>query len=117
MGREGITKFLIDFSPKTLATNALMGFLLFSWVLGLILGCAMTLTAHADVLFSSSGVYILFFAIITCQYVHKYEIFGYLIFAIGVLIMLTDPFAMKEGENNDKFLGDLISFSTAFFGA
>jgi len=112
-----LKSFLNDHHPKCLLQSAFMAFPLFSWVAGLILGCSLTLTSHADVLFSSPGVFILLFALLSCQYVHKYEIFGYLIFSVGVLIMLTDPYAQKKGDNQNKILGDLVSFLTAFFGA
>jgi len=31
--------------------------------------------------------------------------------------MITDPYAVKVGGSSDPFLGDLVSFSSAFAGA
>lgn len=94
-----------------------MSFFLFMWVLGLVLGCKYTLTAHADVLYCSNGVFILLIAILTCQYVHKFEIGGYLIYGVGVLIMLSDPLATKTGEGTNKMLGNFLAIGGALGGA
>ncbi|CAI2369841.1 unnamed protein product [Moneuplotes crassus] len=106
-----------DSSPQNLFSTSLMSFFLFIWILGLVLGCKYTLTAHADVLYCSNGVFILLIALLTCQYVHKYEIGGYLVYGVGVLIMLSDPLATKTGEGTNKMLGNFLAISGALGGA
>jgi len=108
--------FWRDNTLANVSKSAGISLMLFVWNLGLVIGCSMTLGSHADVLYSSTGVYILIISICTFQYVHKFEIFGYSVFIIGVLIMLTDPLATKIGGGN-KLLGDLISIATALCGA
>ncbi|CAI2368228.1 unnamed protein product [Moneuplotes crassus] len=106
-----------DSSPRNLVSTGFMSFFLFVWVFGLVLGCKYTLTAHADVLFCSNGVFILLIALLTCQYVHKYEIVGYIIYGVGVTIMLSDPNATKTEEGMNKSLGNIIALSGALGGA
>lgn len=77
----------------------------------------MTVTAHAHVLFSSTGVYILLISLITFRPVHKFEILGYMIFAIGIFITITDPVARKAEGGTHPIMGDLIAFIGAGFGA
>ena len=57
---------------------------------------------------SSAGVYMFAFALITGVTIHRYEYFGYVLFAIGIIMMLTDPFAIKEGGTGNQYLGDII---------
>ena len=77
----------------------------------------MTVTSHALVLFSATGVYMLAFSVITWAAVHKFEYLGYVFFAIGVLLMLTDPFAVKADGSGNQYLGDIIAFLSAASGA
>ncbi|CAI2368181.1 unnamed protein product [Moneuplotes crassus] len=110
-------KILKDSSVYNLASAGLMAVFGSIWCFGLVLGCKYTLTAHADVLYCSNGVFILLIAIFTCQYVHKYEIIGYIIYGIGAVIMLSDPLANKIGEEMNKPLGNLIAIIGALGGA
>ena len=59
----------------------------------------------------------LFFAILTGAGAHRFEYFGYALFAVGVFLMLTDPFAVKTGDSSNLILGDVIAFLSAGFGA
>ncbi|CAI2368394.1 unnamed protein product [Moneuplotes crassus] len=106
-----------DSSPRNLVSTGFMSFFLFAWMLGLVFGCKYTLTAHADVLFCSNGVFILLIALLTCQYVHKYEIVGYTIYGVGVAIMLSDPNATKTEGGMNKSLGNIIALLGALGGA
>ena len=99
--------FWKDNSSYNLLKSFGLAMLLFVWNLGLIMGCSLTLGSHADVLYSSTGIYVLIFSLCTFKLVHKFEIYGYAVFSIGLLIMLTDPFATKT-EGGNKFLGDLV---------
>ncbi|CAI2384683.1 unnamed protein product [Moneuplotes crassus] len=106
-----------DSSPKNLVSFSFMSFFLFVWVFGLILGCKFTLTAHADVLYCNNGLFILLIAILTCQYVHKYEIIGYVVYGVGILVMISDPNATKTNNDMDKSLGNFLALTGALCGA
>ncbi|CAI2367963.1 unnamed protein product [Moneuplotes crassus] len=106
-----------DSSPRNLVSTSLMSFFMFMWVFGLVIGCKYTLTAHADVLYCSSGVFILLISILTCRYVNKFEVIGYIVYGVGVAIMLSDPLATKAEGTTNKLLGNLFAFSGAFGGA
>lgn len=92
-------------------------FLGFLWFIGLVFSCSMTITSHAMVMYSSAGVYMFAYALITRVTIHKYEYFGHFIFFVGVFLLLTDPFAIKEGATGNQYVGDLIAFISAFAGA
>lgn len=77
----------------------------------------MTVVSHAQVLSSSNGVYILIISIIACKIVHKFEIYGYILFGLGVFVMLTDPLAKKQGGEGNPALGNTLAFVSAGFGA
>lgn len=66
-------------------------------------------------MYSSSGVYILFISLITCQPVHILELFGYFMYFVGVYFMFTDPHATKTGMDGQSYLGDLLAFIGAGF--
>lgn len=102
--------FARDFSREVLVKNFVSSFFLFCWNTGLILGCSMTITSHADIMYSSSGVYILLVSLITCKPVHFLEIFGYAMYGFGVYFMFTDPLASKTGMDGQSYLGDLYAF-------
>jgi hypothetical protein len=106
-----------DFQPNKLWRSFVTSFFAMGWWMGLIIGCSMTVTSHAHILFSSTGVYILIFSLITLKVVHKYEIVGYCIFIVGVFVTLTDPLAKKHGENDHALLGCLIAFIGGGFGS
>lgn len=106
-----------DFQPRILFRNFISAICLFSWTTGLILGCSLTVTSHADIMYSSSGVYILMATLITCQSVHILELVGYFMYFIGVYIMLIDESAFKTGINGHSYLGDMYAFIGAGFWA
>jgi hypothetical protein len=99
-----------DFSLEKMKRILVNSFLIFLWNLGLILGCSLTITSHADIMYSSGGVYLVAFAAITCKYVHKLEYMGYGLYFIGVWMMFTDPLATKTGMDGQSYLGDLYAF-------
>lgn len=108
--------FWQDHSPRMLLRSAMTALFFFGWYLGLIVGCSLTLTSHADIMYSSTGVYVLILSLVTCKVVHKLEILGYMFFGVGVIIMITDPYATKLGEEH-SYMGDLIPFLGAGLGA
>lgn len=75
--------FRKDFHPEKLFKSFAVGFLMFGWTVCMVLSCKYTVTSHSDVLFNSTGVFILLFSIITCKLVHKLEVIGYTIFVLG----------------------------------
>jgi hypothetical protein len=109
--------FKRDHSPKMLTNSAITAFLGFLWYVGLVVGCSMTITSHAMVMYSSSGVYMLAWALITGAKIHRFEFYGYGLFFLGVFLMLTDPYAVKSGGTGNQYVGDLITFLGAGFGA
>jgi hypothetical protein len=106
-----------DLHPRKLLRSFITAFFMFGWVVGLILGCSKTVASHAHVLYSSTGVYIIVFSLITCKIVHRFEILGYMIFVIGLFITLSDPLAQKQGDNSQHALGNIIAFVGTGFGA
>lgn len=99
-----------DFALKNMFKSAVNSFFIFLWNLGFILGCSLTITSHADIMYSSGGVYLLIFAILAGQYVHKLEYVGYGLYALGVFMMFTDPNATKAGMGGQSYFGDLYAF-------
>jgi hypothetical protein len=110
-------KFRDDIQPDKLLRSFVNAVFMVGWLMGLIIGCSKTITSHAHIMYSSTGVYVLLFSLIARKIIHKFEVFGYFLLAIGVLIALNDPLAMKKGETNEPMLGCLIAFSGAGFGA
>lgn len=98
-----------DFSWTNLKQSMVNSFLMFLWNLGFILGCSLTITSHADIMYSSGGVYLILIAIVTCQRVHRLEYLGYAMYFIGVYMMFTDPSATKAGMDGQSYLGDLYA--------
>ena len=101
----------------TLINHAISGFFLCLWNLGFIVGCSMTITSHATILYTSSGIYLIALSIITWKYLHKLEHLGYGVYLIGAFFMLSDPDATKQGGGGPSYTGDLISFLGAGAGA
>ena len=101
------------FSVEKMKKSAINSFLIFIWNIGFILGCSLTLTSHADIMYSSAGAYIFLYAVITLQMVHKFEYIGYGMYAIGVYLMFTDPFATKTNMEGQSYIGDLYAFGGA----
>jgi len=106
-----------DFSVQMLLNVAKASFFGFLWYISLVVGCSVTVTSHAMVMYCSTGVYFLFYALFTGKYVHMYELFGYALFFLGVFLMLTDPYAVKEEGSGNQYIGDLIPFLGAGAGA
>ena len=102
-----------DFSVEKMKKSSINSFLIFIWNIGFILGCSLTLTSHADIMYSSAGVYLFLYAVITLQMVHKFEYIGYGMYAIGVYLMFTDPFATKTNMEGQSYIGDLYAFGGA----
>ena len=102
-----------DFSIEKIKRSVLNSLLIFFWNIGFILGCSKTITSHADIMYSSAGVYIFLYAVITLQMVHKFEYIGYGMYAIGVYLMFTDPFATKTNMEGQSYMGDLYAFGGA----
>lgn len=109
--------FRRDTSLKMLTNSAITAFFGFIWYVGLIVGCSMTVTSHAMVMYSSTGVYMLVFSIIMGSLVHKFELYGYALFFLGVFLLFTDPYAVKIGGSGNQYIGDLITFLGAGAGA
>ena len=116
MNRENMS-ISRDHSLRMLFNSAITAAFDFSWYVGLVASISMTVTSHAMVLFSATGVYMFAFSVLTCAAVHRFEYLGYAFFAIGVLLMLTDPFATKIDGGGNQFLGDIIAFVSAGAGA
>lgn len=57
--------FWNDMQPDKLSRSFLTSIFMITWLMGLILGCSKTITSHAHVLYSCTGVYVLLFSIIT----------------------------------------------------
>lgn len=57
--------FRADIQPDKLLRSFLTSIFMITWLMGLILGCSKTITSHAHVLYSSTGVYVLIFSVIT----------------------------------------------------
>lgn len=109
--------FKRDHSLKMIINSAITAFFGFIWYVGLVVGCSMTITSHAMVMYSSTGVYMLAFTVLTGALVHKFELYGYALFFLGVFLMFTDPYAIKEGGVGNQYVGDLITFLGAGSGA
>jgi len=109
--------FKRDHSFKMILNSSITSFFDFIWYVSLIVACSMTVTSHAMVMYSSTGVYMMAFILITGGIIHKFEYYGYALFFIGVFLMLTDPYAVKIGGTGNQYLGDLIGFLGAGAGA
>ena len=81
------------------------------------IGISMTITSHAMVMYSSTGIYMFVFGIIIGNTMHKLEYFGMVMYLLGVFLMLTDPFAIKIGGEGNQLVGDAIAFIGASAGA
>jgi len=109
--------FYDDHRPAKLLRSAFSSIFYFTWTSGLIIGYSKSISAHAHILYGSTGVYILIFSLLTCKLVHKYEVIGYAVFLAGVALMLTDPFAHKTGGVDEAWIGNSAAFIGAGFGA
>ena len=102
--------FKRDFSYNILVRHAYLSIFTLSWATGYVLGCSLTITSHADIMYWSSGVWIFIITLLTCKTVHKLEIYGYFIYLIGVYLMFTDPSASKTWMDGQSYIGDLYAF-------
>lgn len=116
-GGDKTMSFSRDFSLPILLNSMWGSFFGFVWGATLIVGCSLTLTSHAEVMYTCTGVYILAYSLVTCMKVHKYEIYGYIIFFVGAFLMFTDKHAAKASGEEASLIGALISFLGAGFGA
>ena len=76
----------------------------------------MTITSHTMVMYSSAGVYMFAYALITKASIHKFEYFGYSIFFIGIFLILTDPYAVKERWLSNQYIVDHITLINSIWG-
>ena len=105
--------FKRDHSPKMLLNSLMIAFFSFIWYICFVISWSMTITSHAMVLSSSYWFYIFAFTLIMGFSIHKYEYLGYILFAFGIVMLLTDPFARKENRVENQFLGDIVAFTGA----
>mmetsp|Transcript_9514 Transcript_9514/g.10673 ORF Transcript_9514/g.10673 Transcript_9514/m.10673 type:complete len:198 (-) Transcript_9514:188-781(-) len=68
-------------------------------------------------MYCSSGVWIFLASVVSCSKIHKFEVAGYALYALGVFFMFTDPFATKTGMDGQSYWGDLLPFLGAGAGA
>jgi hypothetical protein len=87
-----------DTAIPVLLDSALRSFLGFLWITGLVVGCSMTITSHALVMNSATGVYIIIISIFKKAEIDKYEYVGHGLFICGAIFMLFDPLAIKVGS-------------------
>lgn len=80
-------------------------------------GISMTITSHAMVMYSSTGIYMFAFGLLVGNSMHKLEYLGVAMYLLGVFLMLTDPYAVKVGGEGNQYMGDLIAFVGASAGA
>ena len=99
-----------DFSFQVLLRHSYLSIFTLSWATGYALGCSFTITSHADIMYWSSGVWIFLVTILIWGTIHKFEIYGYLLYLIGVIFMFVDPFASKTWMDGQSYLGDLYAF-------
>lgn len=105
--------FWKDFKSDVIKRNLINSIFLSGWNLGFIVGCSLTITSHADIMYSSSSVFLFVFSIFTCQKIFAMEVIGYSLYVVGVYFMFTDPNAVKTGQDEQAYLGDLIAFGGA----
>ena len=106
-----------DTAIPVLLDSALRAFFGFLWITALIIGCSLTITSHALVMNSSTGLYIIAVSIITKAEIDRFEYIGHGLFIFGVILMLLDPFAIKVGATDTWILGALIPLIGAGFGS
>lgn len=77
----------------------------------------MTVNSHATALYNGTGIFILLFSLATFRHVHKLEIFGYLLFGVGIIWLVTDTHANKTTPESNILSGNLVALLGAAFGA
>ena len=70
-----------------------------------------------DGMYSSTGICMFAFGLIIGNSMHKLEYLGVSLYLVGVFLMLTDPFAVKNGAEGNQYMGDLIAFVGVSAGA
>ena len=68
--------FKSDFSISNLGSAAVLALFLTAWATAYVIGCLLTVTSHADVMYSSSYVWIFATTVLMCGVVDKFEIYG-----------------------------------------
>jgi hypothetical protein len=109
--------FLKDHSALMLLNSAKLAFFSFLWHTLFIVGCSMTVSSHATALYNGTGIFILLFSLATFRHVHKLEIFGYLLFGVGIIWLVTDTQANKATSESNTLSGNLVALLGAAFGA
>ena len=102
--------FKKEFSWSNLKSTAVLGFFLITWATGYILGWSLTITSHADIMYSSSWVWIFIGTILTWGVIDKFEVYGYFFYLIGVAFMFSDQSASKTWSDGQSYKGDLFAF-------
>ena len=116
--RNGATmSFWNDTTIEILIDNALRSFLGFIWATGLILGCSLTVTSHAQITNNATGVFIIMFSALTWVKLSKYDLIGHGVWIIGVAVIIFDPHAIKFDSNKPSIIGALIPLIGAGFGS
>lgn len=77
----------------------------------------MTISSHAMVMYSSTGIFMFAISAILGTTIHTYEFFGFGFYLAGVFMLFSDPLASKVNENEYYFVGDVIAFLSAGSGA
>ena len=86
-----------DFSFQVLLRHSYLSIFTLSWTTGYALGCSFTITSHVDIVYWSSGVWIFLVTILIWRTIHKFEVYGYLLFFIEVIFILVDPMHQRLG--------------------
>ena len=105
--------FKRDFSLPIIVKTFLSDILIFGWLIFYIQGWTYSLTSHADIMSCSSGVVIFIITVATWGVVHKYEVFAYILYFVGIFFLLTDPYALKEGKAEISYLGVILAINGA----
>lgn len=88
-------------NPKTIAAVVGVSFLFIGISLAFITASFHTVMSHAYLFANVCGCFKLLFVLITCKATHILERSGLLLAALGIIIMVIDPSAMKDGQSID----------------
>jgi len=86
---------------KVIAVLCLGQFICIGWGLGLTWASLNIVQSHAYMLTGLHSPTVLLFYFLSCQRVHKFEKIGTLIVILGVAITMSDPLAVRIGEEFD----------------
>ena len=109
--------FLTNFTRRDVFDSAIRSFFSFLWGTSFILGCSMTVTSHAQITYSATGIYIVALSFITWTRVSKYELIGHGFWVLGAALVIIDPRAIKTDSDKPSLIGAVIPFIGAGFGA